>query len=326
MKVIRPGFLTTVQDLGRAGSRKSGVSAGGAVDTHALRIANQLVANDESAAALEVTFGGLRLRFSDERCIAWCGGTFEAKIGRVKLPPGRAAVISSAEELTFEGAAAGCRAWLAISGGIDVPLVLGSRATDLRAVFGGLEGRALIEGDEVPLGELSSDNRALAAKLEAMRVADWGAAPGWASPLRTNETRLRVIRGADSMRFSPQTFETFLSQAFTVSADSDRMAVRLEGSPLRRCDDGADLVSEAVAPGTIQVPAGGQPILLLADSQTIGGYPKLAHVITVDLPLAAQLCPGNRVRFQEVSIAEAHRLLFQRECDVAKFRIGLSQH
>ena len=325
--IIRPGILVTIQDLGRPGYRQSGVAPGGAVDAHGLRVANLLVGNEESAAGLEVTLGGLRLRFSDERCVAWCGGIFEVTAGDLTLPAGHACVIAAGEELRFGRAESGCRAWLAISGGVDAPRVLSSRATDVRGGFGGLEGRALRADDRLPLGEHSVRAQTLIASLRDTRLANWGSPTEWALPSSPHgEPVLRVTRGADWTRFSTTTIADFLARSFTISPDSDRMGVHLDGPVLHRSDNGADLISEAVAPGTIQVPPNGQPILLLADCQTIGGYPKLAHVITVDRPLAAQLRPGDRVRFREASLAEAHELLFQRERSLDRFRIGLSLH
>ena len=325
--ILRPGFLTTVQDLGRPGFRQSGVTSGGAVDSHALRVANLLVGNNESDAGLEITLWGLRIRFSDDRCIAWCGGAFEVTANGEFVPAGRACVLRAGDELSFGGAVPGCRAWLAVSGGIDVPFVLGSRSTDLRGGFGGLGGRALREGDVLSLGEHSAGARELIVRLHNSLSADWGAPSEWALPVPLiGEHILRVVRGSDWTRVSAAALENFLGKPFTVSPDSDRMGARLHGPDLELTDKDLDLISEAVTPGTIQIPQGGQPILLLADCQTIGGYPKLAHVITVDLPLAAQLRPGDRVRFNEVPLAEAHRRLIQRDEDLNRFRIGLSLH
>jgi antagonist of KipI len=322
---VRAGLLTTVQDLGRPGYRRFGVSLGGAVDAHALRIANLIAGNPEPAAGLEVTLGGLRLRFADDRCIAWCGGDFDVKVGDISLPAGRACGVGAGQTISFGRAKAGCRAWLAISGGIDVPVVLGSRSTDLRGGFGGMEGRALCDGDPTPLGIQTPRSEQLITALKQSPVADWGAGHEWAAPLAgSRQPMLRITRGGDWPRFSSESVRDFLTQEFTVSPDSNRMGARLGGSVLQRCDEGADLESEAVAPGTVQVPREGNPILLLADCQTIGGYPKLAHVITADLPLAAQLRPGDRARFVEIAVSEAHQLLLQRERDLARFRIGLS--
>ena len=323
-KAIRAGFLTSVQDSGRAGLREFGVSSGGALDPHALRVANLLVGNEESAAGLEITFGGMRLRFTDDRIIAWCGGDFDGRIGSTALPSGHPALVQAGEDLSIESPNVGCRAWLAISGGIDVPIVLQSRSTDLKAGFGGLNGRAAQDGEDLPLGENPEKPRKLIEKLRSEKIASWKPAHDWASTARQKPI-LRFIRGVDSGRCVPAALQIFGSESFFVSPDSDRMGVRLEGPRLERSDD-TDLLSEAVAPGTIQVPPNGKPILLLNDCQTIGGYPKLAHVITVDLPIAAQLRPADIVRFTEVSLADAHRALAERERDLEQFRRGIESH
>ncbi len=315
--VTRAGFLTSVQDLGRTGFRQFGVSTSGALDSFGLRVANLLVGNDEGAAGLEITLGGLQLRFEDERIVAWCGGEFDVQIGSRALPAGHVAHLQAGDELKFGRAQIGCRCWLAISGGIDVPVVLGSRSTDLRANFGGLEGRRLRDGDQLSLGEFRQSETAAAAG-----ISSWTAPHDWACPASRHPS-LRFIRGVDWNRFNDVTIQRLMQHEFSVLPDSDRMGVRFDGSELKR-EDGTDLISEAVAPGTIQVPPSGKPILLLGDCQTIGGYPKIAHVITVDLGIAAQLRAGDSVRFSEVSLQDAHRVLMERQRDLERFRIGLS--
>ena len=331
--VTRAGFLTSVQDLGRTGSRQFGVSLGGALDAHALRVVNLLVGNDESDAGLEITLGGLRLRFADERIVAWAGGEFDAHSGSTSWPAGHAALVCDGEELKCNQPKVGCRCWLAISGGIDVPRVLGSRSTDLRANFGGLDGRALRDGNELPLGGNSDRTRILIDKLREKKIARWGPPHDWFDTAKRGPV-LRIVRGSAWIRFNDVTIQRFTSEAFVVSPDSDRMGVRFEGPELQRNEGVAgpaaasstDLISEAVTPGTIQVPPNGQPILLLGDCQTIGGYPKIAHMITVDLPIAAQLRAGDKVRFREVSLAKGHRLLLERERNLEQFRHGLQAH
>jgi antagonist of KipI len=370
------GFLTSIQDLGRTGFRQSGVSMGGALDTHAMRVANALVGNQDNAAGLEATLGKLRLRFEDERIVAWCGRAFTARIGDVDLPPGHAGLVAKDEELIMTAPNAGSRAWLAISGGIDVPLVLGSRSTDFRGNFGGCEGRTLRDGDMLPLGKtaliltfsqgekellkerrspvrwegdgglesaapwrelplpegegwgegqrLSTRESDIAKLFGHRKISDWSAPAPWAAPTRRDRI-LRIVRGANWDRFTPGAQMSLITAPFNVTPDSDRMGARLDGPNLDRVE-ASDLLSEAVAPGTLQVPPNGKPILLLGDCQTIGGYPKIAHVITVDLPIAAQLWPGDAVRFREVSLAEAHALLREREEDYSRFRIGLDLH
>jgi antagonist of KipI len=322
--IARAGLLTTVQDLGRTGLRQFGVSLGGALDAHALRVANLLVGNNESDAALEITFGRLQLRFADERIVAWGGGEFDVCIGSTPLPEGHSVFIEQGEKLEIDRPKTGCRLWLAISGGIDVPLALGSRSTDLRANFGGFNGRPFCDGEELPLGTNSERAKILISKLRGEKIARWKPPHEWSSPARA-EPVLRVARGADWDRFNSSTHFALTSDPFSVSPDSDRMGVRFEGPELQRSRT-ADLVSEPVAPGTVQVPPSGQPILLLGDCQTIGGYPKIAHMITVDFPAAAQLRAGDCVRFREVSLADAHRLLIERERNLEQFRRGLQGH
>jgi antagonist of KipI len=314
--VTRAGFLTSLQDLGRTGFRQFGVSTSGALDVFALRVANLLVRNDEGAAGLEITLGGLHVRFHDERIVAWCGGEFDVRIGSRRLPAGHVARAQPGDELKFGRPTIGCRAWLAISGGIDVPVVLGSRSTDLRANFGGYNGRTLRDGDVIALSPPGSTTPATEG------ISSWTAPHDWVSPAK-HDPILRFVRGTDWDRFNDITIQRFTAFEFTVSPDSDRMGVRLDGPELKR-EESADLISEAVAPGTIQVPPSGKPILLLGGCQTIGGYPKIAHVITVDLAIAAQLRPGDHVRFFETSLADAHRLLLERERDLERFRVGLS--
>jgi antagonist of KipI len=315
LTVVRAGPLTTVQDLGRGRLRHQGVSLGGALDHHAARIANLLVGNDEAAALLEVTLGRARIRFRDDRLIAWCGGEFELKADEMKVPAGHSCFIRSGEELTTTSSGRGCRAWIAISGGIDVPSILGSRSTDLRGTFGGWQGRPLRDGDELPLGQ----GQAIPKSSE--RVSCWSAPVEW-TRTATAYPILRVVRGSEWEEFSSASRSRFLNETYIVSPNFDRMGVRLSGVKLERGQP-TERLSEPVAPGTIQVPNDGQPILLLGDCQTIGGYPRIAHVITVDLPQAAQLRPDDSVRFQELTLAEATILHRNRERDMALFHVGL---
>ncbi len=321
--VHRAGFLTYVQDLGRPGLRRFGVPLGGALDLHALRVANLLVGNDESAAGLEITFGGLRLELGEDRIVAWTGGKFDVRVGQTAVAAGHSVLVRRGEELTIAAPTLGCRMWLAISGGINVPPVLGSRSTDWSARIGGMDGRALRDGDSVSLGPPSKAARSLGDLLSAERLSSWRPAADWVDTAEA-EPVLRFVRGSDWWRFHDSSRALFERGPFTVTRDSNRMGARLEGSVLARSDDDADLISEAVTPGAVQVPPNGQPIVLLGDCQTIGGYPKIAHVITVDLSVAAQLRAGDRVRFQEVLLADAHRLLVERERDFNCFRTGLS--
>lgn len=301
VKVIKPGMLTTVQDLGRRGHRADGLAPGGAADGFALRLANLLVGNEPDAAGLEMTLTGAELEFGAEALVAVAG----ADMGG--LEPLRPHAVKAGGRLRFGAARTGCRAYLAVAGGFEVPPVLGGRGTDLRAGIGGHKGRALRAGDVlrvnvVPhqvVGHWQADPRLLPA---------YGAAA------------LRVLPGAQAEEFG----EDFLTTTYQVSPQSDRMGIRLRGPGLiRRSDE--ELVSAAVAPGTVQVPPDGSPIILLADAQTIGGYPRLAHVIQPDWPLLAQLRPSDPVRFETVDLATAHRVARERERALGLLHEGLRQ-
>lgn len=303
MKVIRGGMLTTVQDLERPGLRAAGVPSGGAMDGWALRLANLLVGNAEQAAGLEMTLVGPQIEFTKNAVIAVAGMMAGAP------EPWRPHRVRAGERLSLGRLMNGCRAYLAVAGGIDVPEVLGGRGTDLRAGWGGWQGRALKEGDVLPVG--------LAGV--APLVGNWRLDPE-VYPTQANQPVLRFLPGAQADEFSPD----WSRGEFVVQPQSDRMGLRFKGPMLTR-NSKKELISTAVMPGTVQVPPDGQPIVLGVDAQTIGGYPQLAHVISVDLSVLAQLRPGDPVHFQEVSLAEAHRLLRAREEMMAILREGLAQ-
>lgn len=322
VNLSKAGFLSTVQDTGRTGHLQYGVSRGGALDVYAGRVVNTLVGNAESLGLLEITSGTVRLRLDDARAVAWAGGEYQVKCGERVVPPGHPVVLSAGEEITFVGPSRGGRAWIAISGGVNVPSVLGSRATDLRAKFGGWHGRSLRDDDVLPLGDNPDAATKLIKRLQKDKVSSWTAPFEWVNPA-ARPALLRVVRAHHYDCFTPSAIRALFSEIFPVSAQSDRMGVRLDGPVLKREETG-DLVSEAVAPGTLQVPPDGHPILLLNDCQTVGGYPKLAHVITCDMSRAAQLAPDEEVRFSEISLGAAHELLYRRERDFETFRIGFT--
>ena len=310
VSVISAGFQTTVQDCGRTGLRKFGVTPGGALDPISLRLVNLLVGNPECTAGLECVSGRLRLRFHDERILAWSGGEFEVRLGDKLVPVLHCARVSTDIEILPQR---GGRAWLAISGGINVREILGSRATDLRAHFGGWEGRALRDGNELPLG-LESELCARVRDEIPDHVSDWSA-PRFVARGKL----LRIIRGKN---WDDDIGAKLLAQKFRIAMDSDRMGLRLEGEEIASASR-RELVSEAVTPGTVQLPPSGAPVVLLQGCHTIGGYPKIAHVITVDLGYAAQLQPLDEVRFELIELEEARELLRERERDIALFRAGL---
>jgi antagonist of KipI len=314
MIVLSAGFQTTVQDCGRFGFRKLGVALAGALDPVSLRLMNLVVGNDQGAAGLEIASGHVRLEFDDERLIAWCGGEFEVLAGGRPIPQLHCARISAGTVCEIQAKRG--RAWLAISGGIDVPEILGSRSTDLRAHFGGQNGRALRDKDTLSLGAPSTLAMSIALRLTEA-VSDWSA-PLLFMPRHV----LRIVRGGRWDDFEDGVRAKFLARKFRVAMNSDRMGLRLEGDQILSAK-AQELPSEAVAPGTIQVPRDGGPIVLLGDCQTIGGYPKIGHAITVDLARAAQLQPLDEVGFELVTLAEAQELLLAQESNIALFRAGL---
>jgi antagonist of KipI len=300
--VVRPGMLTTVQDRGRWGFQSRGVPVAGPMDWVSHRLSNALVGNEADAATLEITLLGPELEFEDERVIAVAGAHFSLAVdGRPvsgSLPLGPVLVPAGAR-LRFGARHRGARAYLAIAGGIDVPLVLGSRATHVISAMGGFEGRPLRPGDRIPLGLLSS----------ARRTARAPATPVFALPDR--EATVRVLPG-QLERFMSESLGLLQSAPYVIAQDSDRMGFRLSGPRLQH-SSGPEIISDATGLGALQVPSSGQPIMLMADRQTTGGYPKIATAITADLPIAAQLAPGDAIRFAVCSIRDAMAALIAQE-------------
>ena len=302
LRVVRAGMYTTVQDAGRAGHRALGVPLSGAADSMARRVVNALVGNPDDAAVLEFTLVGPELQFDRDAVIALGGAEFG------DVPRWRPMEIRAGTRLRLGAARAGCRGYLAIAGGIEVPAVLGSRSTYERGGLGGVAGRALRDGDTLPVPVVQRRIHGR-WRIDERILPDYSASPV-----------VRVMAGLHGGEVDAG----WLTRSYRVSAHSDRMGVRLQGEALVR-RTGGELASLAVAPGTIQVPPDGQPIVLLADAQTIGGYPHLAHVATVDLPLLAQLRPGDTVRFQLIDLAEARALIAAREKSLGLLHEGLAQ-
>ncbi|WP_027416360.1 biotin-dependent carboxyltransferase family protein [Aneurinibacillus terranovensis] len=327
INVLRPGLLTTVQDAGRYGFQKYGVIVGGAMDLFALRMANILVGNEEAAAGLEMTVMGPALEFTDDALIAICGGSLSPAVNGQVVPEWRPVYVKKGAVLTFEGLVSGCRAYLAIAGGFHVPQILGSYSTYLRAGIGGYEGRALKKGD-VLQGNSPSDwarRQMLSLKKAEFSygaVADWGISFELV-PAYSSQPVVRVLRGAQFEAFTSESRKKFFETPYRVTPQSDRMGYRLSGEKMELSSP-LELISEAVSAGTIQVPPEGQPIILLSDRQTTGGYPKVAHIITVDLPVIAQTKPGESVRFQQVSLEEAHALYIKRERDIKQVKQAIA--
>ena len=317
IRVARGGLLTTVQDGGRHGMQQHGIVTAGAMDQAAYRIANLLVGNAAGVAALEATMVGPTLEFQTDTLVALTGADMGATLDDRTVPLWRPFTARAGSVLVLGSVRSGCRAYIAVAGGIAVPLVLGSRSTDLIASIGGLDGRALRPADMLPTGDPPDAANAIAGRLAASPGAARAAGRSLI-PRYTQEPVIRVIAGPDHDRFSTRSHARFTGDAFEVTAQSNRMGIRLSGSALSLA--GAyDLVSSPVATGTVQVPPSGEPIVLMSDHQTIGGYPRMAVAITVDLPLLAQTPPGARIRFREVTVPEAQSLYLQRERDFRLF-------
>ncbi|MDD5220198.1 MAG: biotin-dependent carboxyltransferase family protein [Candidatus Bipolaricaulis sp.] len=303
IEVLDPGLLTTVQDLGRAGYERHGIPPAGAADPYALRLGNLLLGNDEGEAGLEVTLLGPTLRFEEDCWIAITGADLGARVNGVEAPVWETVPVGAGDRLSFGTPKKGVRAYLTVAGGVDVPRVLSSRSTYLRAKLGGLDGRALKAGDRVGIRAASARHRRLPAEF----VPAYGSAP------------LRVILGPQEGRFTREGIHTFLSSTYQVRPDSDRMGVRLQGPRIDHVGE-ADIISEPVCTGAIQAPASGQPIVLLVDRQTTGGYAKIGAVISADLPRLGQAMPGDRLTFAACSLEEAHGLLREREAGVSELK------
>lgn len=298
LHVIRPGLQTTVQDLGRWGYQASGVPVAGPMDTFSHRMANLLVGNPRDAATLEITLIGPELEFTAPSMIAVCGAEFDLQANGQAVPTGVSRFVPAGTRLQFGRRRAGARSYLAVAGGIQTPRVLGSRATHVVSGMGGIEGRAVLAGDRLPL-------------LPVVQARPVRRASGLILPPH-GRTRLRLLAGPQADWFGTEALRTLTHVSFRVSPRSNRMGFRLEGPPLARLRT-EEPISEPLAFGALQVPAAGEPILLMADRQTAGGYPKIASVIAADLPLAGQLAPGDFIEFLFCSRQEAAAALIARE-------------
>ena len=299
IEVLAPGLFSTVQDRGREGHGRLGISPAGAADTIALRLANRLAGNDDGAAAIEMTLLGGAFRFEGDVLIALAGCDLGATLDGDALAPWTSRTARARQTLRCGVARSGARAYLAVQGGITVPSILGSASTHVPSGLGGLEGRVLRAGDRLPVGEVRPPT--------APRRVNPTLLAGLA-PRRT----LRVTQGPQAERFAPEAWDLLMRTAYTVKEDSDRMGLRLRGARMAQAPSGG-MVTQGVPPGAVQVPPGGEPIILFVDQQTTGGYPVIASVISADLTSVAQLRPRDEVRFQAVPLAEARALFLEQE-------------
>lgn len=294
IEIQEPGPQTTVQDLGRHGQLRYGIPPSGPMDAFAFVLANRLAGNADAAAALECTLTGPRFRVDAPCAIAVTGADMPVAVNGESVANWSTLLLAAGDMVKVGAARSGLRGYVAFCGGLDVPLRLGSRSTYLRGRLGGLEGRALRKGDRLAT---------LPAARPRVRTVPRDACPVYAA-----ETCVRVMLGPQADRFTPAGIETFLRSSYTLQPQSDRMGARFQGSRIEHVR-GHDIVSDGIALGSVQVPGDGQPIVLLVDRQSTGGYTKAATVCSFDIGRIAQLRPGQTLRFEAVEIAQAHALL-----------------
>ena len=288
IKVINPGAMTTIQDKGRLGYQSKGVRACGVMDAQAYSDAVALAGGKDGDAVLEMTLFGGTYIFEDDSCFAITGANMMPVLNGKPCPMDSRVMAKAGDKLSLGFAAKGCRAYLAVCGGIDVPEVMGSRSTDVKCSIGGMNGRALKAGDVIPVGK-SETVPGPCKSLEGRTFPD--------------EIVIRAIPGPQDDMFTAKGLETFFGTPYKVSENSDRMGYRLSGEKVESIN-GTDIISDGIVFGSVQITAEGLPIILMADRQTTGGYAKIATVISADLPLLAQARPGNTVRFKKISIED----------------------
>lgn len=293
MTILSPGPLSTIQDVGRFGAMGMGFSPGGVMDSRSMQLANLLVGNAAGVGVVEMTMAGLTARFDCDCVIALTGADMCARLEEQMVKRYQAISVHAGDTLRMQTAQHGMRAYLAVAGGFDLPTVMGSMSTNLKCRLGGFHGRKLQRGDVLPLNQSLSLNE-----------------PGKCLPIPEEypeEVKLRVLLGPQEDAFTQQGLFTFLNETYTVTDQADRMGIRLSGAKIDS-KSGVDIISDGIATGSIQIPASGTPIIMMADRQTTGGYAKIATVISADLPIAAQVRPGTRIRFAQVTEQEAVRL------------------
>lgn len=320
IEVLKPGAFSTFQDLGRWGTQQFGVPVSGPMDLVSHRIANRVVGNQANEATLEVTLLGPSLRFELDAVVAWCGADMSATLDGILIPRATPTEVPAGATLAFGRRVSGLRTYLALRGGFLLDRVLGSCSTHTRAGLGGYKGRPLRKGDQLQfkppmaIGHEGDEKRSGHAPVNSISVNAWlDAQPVLEAPIR-------LMPGREWTQFSDDAHRALFDTSWRISAQSERMGYRLEGPALLRTTRN-DVLSEAVSFGAMQVPPDGQPIVLMADRQTTGGYPKIAQVASVDLPRLAQRAPGESVLFEPITVEEAQRLLAMREEQLIRLEV-----
>jgi len=329
LTIIKPGLFATIQDLGRYGYQKYGVAIGGAMDEPAARAANWLVGNRDTEAVLELTLTGAELRAERDLWIALCGGDMGAQTGDGEtIPLWRPVWIAKGTHLAFRHYRSGCRTYIAVAGGLEGDVSMGSSSTYLRGGIGGLDGRTLRAGDSLDVrhiaGKAISIDKLVTSPSGRLKWPLWHAGGFAVAPREVNA--VRVMPGEHQHRMTAEAQRSMYEKVFRIAASSDRMGYRIQSDRgLKLIEGMPELISEPVVHGTIQLPPDGNPIVLLADRQTTGGYPRIGQVASVDIPVFAQLKPGDSIRFYPVTPLEAERLKLESELDMDQLRtiIGL---
>lgn len=317
VEILHAGMFTTVQDLGRFHYQQYGVPVGGAMDKSALRMINMLVGNEENEAGLEITIMGPKLLIKKTTLLAIGGADMEPLLNGERIPLWRPILAEEGSMLCLGKAKSGCRAYVTFAGGINIDRTMGSKSTYIRAALGGIEGRMLKKGDYFQIGtgaEVAS--RFIQNLQEEKRIKTKWAICNNALPKYKKHPILRVITDFEYDQFTEESIKSFFSKEYKVSNYADRMGYRLDGDVLNRVEE-IEILSSPVTFGTIQVPNGGQPIILMADRQTTGGYPRIGNVISVDLPLLAQLKPGDYVTFEKITMEDAAQLYIKQETSMS---------
>lgn len=297
-EVLKPGLLTTIQDLGRYGYQRFGISTAGAMDPYSMKVANLLVGNDLNEGVLEVTMLGPKLKCLNDIVIAICGGNLSPVVNGTAAPLWKSFLVRKGEILSFQAPKNGARAYISISGGFNVPKVLGSKSTYLKAQMGGFNGRELQKGDVLfGFGKVSRKN--IGKSPHPCFI-----------PRYEKHIKVRVILGPHENMFTDKGIKTFLTSTYKVTPQSDRMGYRLSGPSIEHVET-ADIISDTIPLGGIQVPQNGEPIILMADRQTTGGYTRIGTIISVDIPKVAQLLPGDTIQFETISIKKAQQFAIE---------------
>jgi biotin-dependent carboxylase-like uncharacterized protein len=308
-KVVNSGIFDTIQDLGRFGFQQYGMIVSGAMDSYALRIGNRLLGNKENEAGIEISTPGLSLEVLSRTVIAITGANFDPTINNSPAPMWEAIEVKKGDIISFHQIKNGCRSYLLVAGGIDVPTVLGSKSTYVRGKIGGLKGMPLKKADIINIGKTNRElQNIIGRKVLANNLPDYH-----------EENKIRVILGPQDDYFTKDGLHDFLNSSYEITVNSDRMGYRLKGSKINS-KNGSDIITDGIPLGSIQVPLDGMPIVMLADRQTTGGYAKIATVISVDVDKFAQMKPGDKVKFTRINLEEAQQLLGEREKKVTEIQ------